>query len=290
MNPWLPAAPCSTSTCIDPPVATVGPVRQVLRLVGAMIMLLSGVPVSFAARVFSTERRTRITQTWARGLLRALGVRVDSRNGFAFMGGSGSGAVSAIDGPDTGVLLVGNHISWLDPLITAAMMPCRLLAKSEVGRWPVIGTLATGSGALFIDRTRMYALPDAVADVAAALREGHTVVAFPEGTTWCGRGMGAFRPAVFQAVVDAGAVVRPMALRFHSGGQLTTGPCYVGNDSLVASILRVTALRDLVAEVTLFPPVRPTLAGIQARKALARLTEAQVRTSVTDSHRDLISA
>jgi 1-acyl-sn-glycerol-3-phosphate acyltransferase len=190
------------------------------------------------------------------------------------------------------VLLVGNHISWLDPLITAALLPCRLLAKSEVGRWPVIGTLAAGSGALFIERDRLSALPGAVADVTAALREGHTVVAFPEGTTWCGREMGAFRPAVFQAVVDAGAVVRPMALRYRSGDHLTTGPSYVGDDSLIASILRVTALRDLVAEVTLFPAVRPTLAGRphEARKALARLTEAQIRTSVADSHRNLISA
>ncbi|MFD0473842.1 lysophospholipid acyltransferase family protein [Nonomuraea thailandensis] len=156
-----------------------------------------------------------------------------------------------------GTLVVANHISWLDPLVIAATVPSRPLAKREVAGWPVISTLVAGAGALFIDRDRLTALPSAVAGVAGALRAGDTVVAFPEGTTWCGRGMGGFRRAVFQAAIDAGADVRPATLRYREGREPSTRACFVGDDSLLASLLRVAATRDLVVEVRLLAPVRP---------------------------------
>ncbi|MEV0351342.1 lysophospholipid acyltransferase family protein [Nonomuraea sp. NPDC050680] len=170
-------------------------------------------------------------------------------------------------------------------------MPSRPLAKREIGEWPLIRTLAAGSGALFIDRERLSALPSAVATVTNALRAGDTVIAFPEGTTWCGRGMGEFRPAVFQAAIDAGAAVRPATLRYREGGSTSTRGCFVGDDSLLASLLRVTATRHLDVEVTLFAPVRlaPTGRGRhEARAALARIAEAQVRAGVVEQHEEVI--
>ena len=54
-----------------------------------------------------------------------------------------------------------------------------------------------------------------VCAVADRLRAGQTVVAFPEGTTWCGLAYGPFRPAMFQAAVDAGRPVQPLRLTYH---------------------------------------------------------------------------
>ncbi|NRQ40233.1 1-acyl-sn-glycerol-3-phosphate acyltransferase, partial [Nonomuraea sp. NN258] len=183
-------------------------------------------------------------------------------------------------------LVVANHISWLDPLVLAAAVPSRPLAKREIGRWPLVRTLAAGAGAIFIDRARLRALPEAVATVAAALRAGDTVIAFPEGTTWCGRGMGEFRPAVFQAAIDAGAAVHPATLRYQEDGVTSTRACYVGDDSLSASLLRVAATRRLVVEVTFLAPVRSAPSGPwpRARAALARLAESSVRAGVMEPH------
>jgi 1-acyl-sn-glycerol-3-phosphate acyltransferase len=50
------------------------------------------------------------------------------------------------------VLLVANHISWLDILVMHAARHCRFVSKSEVKHWPLIGTLATGAGTLYIER------------------------------------------------------------------------------------------------------------------------------------------
>ncbi|MGW2216357.1 lysophospholipid acyltransferase family protein [Nonomuraea sp. NPDC001684] len=180
------------------------------------------------------------------------------------------------------MLVVANHVSWLDPLVVAAAVPARPLAKREIAAWPVVRTLAAGSGALFIDRERLSALPSAVAAVARALRAGDTVVAFPEGTTWCGLGMGDFRPAVFQAAIDAGAAVRPATLRYREDGRPSTRACYVGEDSLLASVLRVTATQRLAVEVRLLAPLRaaPPAGRRRARAALARDAEALVRAAM----------
>jgi hypothetical protein len=51
-----------------------------------------------------------------------------------------------------GVLVVVNHSSWIDVLALTALAPVRLVAKREVGQWPLIGGLARCAGALFIDR------------------------------------------------------------------------------------------------------------------------------------------
>ncbi|MFF0326884.1 lysophospholipid acyltransferase family protein [Nonomuraea angiospora] len=269
-DPWRPFGPCTAQACLAPAARATRPVLLVARLCAALLVVLAGVPVSLVGRVRAAWR-AKLTMAWARLLLRALGIRLEV---------TGAPAVS-----DGGALVVANHVSWLDPLVVAATLPSRPLAKREIGEWPVIRTLARGSGALFIDRERLSALPSAVAAVADALREGDTVVAFPEGTTWCGRGMGRFRPAVFQAAVDTGAAVRPATLRYREGTAASTRACYVGDDSLLASMVRVAGTRDLVVEVTLFapvPPARPEGRRSEARAALARNAEARVRTGVDD--------
>ncbi|WP_218004421.1 lysophospholipid acyltransferase family protein [Microtetraspora niveoalba] len=268
---------------MDPPVARAGLARRAVRLAAAALVVLSGAPLSIAVRGAGTARRGRIVAAWARVLLRALGVRLDVRAGFAFVAGSPQAPAGTQDG--RGTLVVANHVSWLDPLVVAATVPARPLAKREIGEWPLVRTLAAGAGALFIDRERLSALPEAVGRVAGALRDGDTVVAFPEGTTWCGRGMGEFRPAVFQAAIETGAAVRPVALHYREGEATSTRACYVGEDSLLASVLRVVATRGLVVEVTRFPEVRLAPRGRRRgdRRVLAGLAEAYVRTGVGEA-------
>ncbi|WP_461030691.1 lysophospholipid acyltransferase family protein, partial [Streptomyces sparsus] len=164
------------------------------RLATATAVLLCGVLALPLVRRLPAARRDRLVRRWVRTLTASLGVRVR-------MSGR------AVPGP---ALVVANHISWLDVPLLAAVKPGRTLAKAEVAHYPVLGAVARLGGTLFIDRERLRALPHTVAALAAALRDGSTVVAFPEGSTWCGRSIGRFRPAVFQAALDAGTAVQPV--------------------------------------------------------------------------------
>ncbi|WP_211207323.1 lysophospholipid acyltransferase family protein [Stackebrandtia nassauensis] len=173
----------------------------------------------------------------ARALLRAAGVRVVVRG----------------KAPRTG-LVVGNHVSWLDVVVFVGWFGCRMLAKTEVRRWPVIGVAARRLRVLFIDRDSLRRLPETVDSVAEALRDGDLIGAFPEGTTWCGRAMGRFRPAVFQAAADSGAPVTPVALEFTVDGRRSSVAAFVGQDTVVASLSRVIAARGVRVEAQLLPP------------------------------------
>lgn len=274
-----------------------GPSRRVARIVAASLVVVAGLPVALVCHAVSRQSRARVTGGWSRLLLRALGVRLEIVLDEPDPAGPGTAAGTPqaaqpqgeppVEEPPVGELLVANHVSWLDPLVLAAVVPSRPLAKREIAGWPVARTLAAGAGALFIDRERLDRLPSAVAAVAGALAEGDTVVAFPEGTTWCGPGMGGFRPAVFQAAIDADANVRPATVRYLEGAAPSTRAAFVGDDTLLASALRVVATRGLVAEVRLLDPVRPRAwrpsSGVpdpRARAALAGLVEARVRTGL----------
>ncbi|MEU6591164.1 lysophospholipid acyltransferase family protein [Streptomyces sp. NPDC046881] len=253
MSGWLPTAPCTPDACVepDPPAAAVP--RAVLRLTAVAALVLAGVVLSpFRGRIPAGW-----VARWCRWIVRAVGVRV---------------RITGTVPPAGGLLLVANHVSWLDIPLLTAVRPARMLAKTEVGQWPVAGALAARGGALFIERDRLRALPGTVARIAGALRAGTAVTAFPEGSTWCGRAHGRFRRAVFQAALDAGVPVQPVSLRYRrQDGRPGTAAAFVGEDSLPASLWRVARARGLVAEVEVRPVIPP---GVHPdRRSLARAAQ-----------------
>ncbi|MFG2822435.1 lysophospholipid acyltransferase family protein [Kitasatospora sp. NPDC048365] len=247
MSAWLPTAPCTPGGCVAGAVAgpTVAAPRRVLRLAALLAVLLLGIAAAPVVRVWRRPLPPlpveRLVRSWARLLLGALGIRVRA------------GRVPPASGA---ALMVANHISWLDILLVAAVRPGRMLAKTEVGRWPLLGPVTTWGGTVYIDRDRLRALPRTVAEVAAALTAGERVVVFPEGSTWCGRYGGRFRPALFEAAVRSGAAVQPMVITYRlADGRETTAPAFVGEDGLLPSLWRVAAVRGLEAELELCPPI-----------------------------------
>ncbi|WP_281283606.1 lysophospholipid acyltransferase family protein [Pseudonocardia hydrocarbonoxydans] len=157
-----------------------------------------------------------------------------------------------------GVLVVANHLSWIDVLALYATWPMRLQAKHEVRAWPVIGSLASRTGALFVDRAGLRDLPRTVAGTADALRAGGTVGVFPEGTTWCGAAAGTFRRAAFQAAIDARVPVRPVAFTLRlAGGEATAAGAFVGDQTLWDSLRRVLRLPGLTCGMTVLADIDP---------------------------------
>ncbi|MDN3295846.1 lysophospholipid acyltransferase family protein [Streptomyces ficellus] len=262
MSGWLPSAPCTPRHCARHP-GRAGRARSLARLVAGIVAVLSGVLLAPLTAPLRPAARRRLTRLWCRTVIRAFGVRV------RVVG-------TPAHGPH---LVVANHVSWLDIPLVAAVLPGRMLAKSEVRTWPVLGPLAARGGTLFVERDRLRALPGTVRDLARALGDGSPVVVFPEGSTWCGRAQGHFRPAAFQAALDAGAAVQPVRISYHP-----TGPAaFVGDDPLAASLWRVAAARGLTAEIRILPPIP---AGSHTdRRSLARAAQTAVRTAVRTTHR-----
>ena len=230
---WVPRASCDAS-CVTAGAAAPGqPVavawRAAVRATFA-VLLLSATPLL----AIPLPGRSHIQRSYCRLMLRCLGVRITVSGG----------PIRNLPG----VLVVSGHVSWVDVFAIGSVMPGRFVAKSELISWPGLGLLARLMKVIPIDRDNLRRLPDVVGIIAGHLRAGQTVVAFPEGTTWCGLAYGAFRPAMFQAAVDAGRPVQPLRLAYHHrDGRPSTVASYVGDDTLLASIRRlITAQRTIV--------------------------------------------
>ncbi|NGM13776.1 1-acyl-sn-glycerol-3-phosphate acyltransferase [Verrucosispora sp. CWR15] len=267
MSPlWRPSSGCGPACLPGPGEAPAIPVfRQLGRAAGLLGMLGLGIGLAALLPALPTRERQAALRGWARTTARACGVRLEVRGRL----------------PRRRVLLVANHVSWWDVLALLAVAPARLVAKQEVRRWPLIGLLARAAGTVFVDRSRPRGLPATVGRVASALRSGRSVAVFPEGTTWCGgaascRPPTGFRPAMFQAAIDAGAPVVPLRIGYRCGvtGETTTAPAFVGDETLLRSVRRMLAVRKLTVCVDIAAPLHP---GRSAdRRALARVAESAV--------------
>ncbi|WP_448418504.1 lysophospholipid acyltransferase family protein [Mycolicibacter minnesotensis] len=230
MSAWAPRAVCTTG-CVRGGAERSSPAVVALRL--ALVMLLAPLLPLLAAPI---PGRARLQRAGCRAVLRCFGVRVRTTGG----------PIRNL----RGMLVVSPHVSWLDVFVIGAVAPGTFVARADLIRWPGIGALARLMRIIPIERDSLRGLPEVVETVATRLRDGRTVVAFPEGTTWCGRAHGRFYPAMFQAAVDAARPVQPLQLSYHHhDGSHSTLPAFVGDDSLLASIRRLTTARRTVAQV-----------------------------------------
>lgn len=256
---WLPRASCGAGcvragdavACPPPLVA----LRVTLRLLLALL-LAPGLPLL----ALPLPGRTRVQRLYCRLVLRCFGVRI------------------AVSGNPIrnlrGVLVVSPHMSWLDVFAIGSVLPGSFVARADMFTGPATAIVARVCKVIPIERSSLRRLPGVVDAVAHRLRAGHTVVAFPEGTTWCGRDCGAFYPAMFQAAIDAGRPVQPLRLSYHhTDGRMSTAPAYVGRDTLVHSVYRVVCERRTVARLRVESLQLP---GAD-RRALARRCQSAVR-------------
>ena len=149
------------------------------------------------------------------------------------------------------VLLVANHISWLDILVMHAARHCRFVSKSDVKAWPMVGTFADGSGTLYVERESRRDAHRVVGQMAERLTAGDILAVFPEGTTGDGVTLLHFHANLIQAAIQAGVPVQPIGLKFTDAATGTTSfaPSYVGDETLVGSIWRTLTAPPLKAVV-----------------------------------------
>ena len=152
--------------------------------------------------------------------------------------------------PQGPVLLVANHISWLDIPVMHAARFCRFVSKDDVRSWPLIGPLATAAGTLYISRNSRRDARRMVQTMAQSLEQGDVLAVFPEGTTGDGLSLLPFHSNLLQSAVEADAAVQPVALRFVGADQqVSVAPSYAGDTSLLTSIWRTLRADGLVAQV-----------------------------------------
>lgn len=208
------------------------------------------------AAMSQAEREAQV-QWWARGMLERMGVALEVR-----------GAPPAPSPAREPVLLVANHVSWLDILVMHASRFCRFVSKDDVGGWPMVGTLATGAGTLYIERGSRRDAQRVAHAMARALQQGDVVAVFPEGTTGEGIEVLPFHANLLQSAIAVGAPAQPVALAYLDAatGKPSRDALYVGDDTLVGSLWR-TLTSDGLRAVVVYG--EPETAGERSRREWA---------------------
>lgn len=209
--------------------------RALLHIVVGFVTILLVFP-----RLTQEQREMRI-QVWSLEMLGLIAIKLIVKGH------------PASNGP---MLLVANHISWLDITSLHAARFCRFVSKADIKKWPVIGTLATGVGTLFIERESRRDAMRVVHHMTERLRAGDVIGIFPEGTTSDGQSLLPFHANLFEAAIAAGAPVQPVALDFidHTTGQRSFAPCYVGDDTLFGSLWRTLCTSNIAVVMTFGAP------------------------------------
>ncbi|NRF66754.1 1-acyl-sn-glycerol-3-phosphate acyltransferase [Aquincola sp. S2] len=189
---------------------------------------------------------------WAAKLLRLLGLQP------VVEGGVRSGAV----------LLLANHVSWLDILAIHAACPrARFVSKADVRQWPLLGWLVGAVGTLFIERERKRDALRVVHQMAAALERGDAVAVFPEGTTGDGAALLPFHANLLQAAIATGVPAQPLVLRYAAPGErFSPVVAWLGETTLIDSLWSVACADGLQVHIRALPPLGTRHAD---RRALA---------------------
>lgn len=217
--------------------------RAVIRLARLTLHLWRGLrELDIRFPELSPSARRDAIQRWSHEALRILGVHLQVLG----------------EPPTTGPLLVvGNHMSWLDIFVLNASRPCRFVSKADVRHWPWVGRLVAGSGTLFIERENRRDALRVVHHMAEHLRAGEVLAVFPEGTTGEGQGVLPFHANLLQAAVATHSPALPVGLAYVRGdGRAVPGeaprheaPLYIGDTTLVMSLWRTAMATDLQATV-----------------------------------------
>jgi 1-acyl-sn-glycerol-3-phosphate acyltransferase len=173
----------------------------------ALWVVLSTFVLGILAIIISLFSRTGnivhlIARIWGKGILFVSRIRVKVEG------------LSHID-PLRSCIYMSNHQSNFDIPVLLAHLPVqfRWLAKAELFKIPIFGRAMRGAGYVRIDRFNRESAFKSIEEAAAKMKDGVSVMIFPEGTRSRDGNIRPFKKGGFVMAVDSGVPIVPVILR-----------------------------------------------------------------------------
>ena len=175
-----------------------------LAIVAPLATLLVGAiciyTVAFRLRDKPGSPHDYLPRLWSKIVLLATGVRVKVHNRELLADGKPH-------------IFVANHVSWFDIPALACFLPrAKFVAKAELFNLPVFGPAMRVVGMIPIERQNRKAAFGSYDDAAKKIREGNSVVVFPEATRGVSYPLRPFKKGPFVLAIAAGAPIVPVLL------------------------------------------------------------------------------
>ena len=115
---------------------------------------------------------------------------------------------------DQTVLFIANHQSNFDiPLIMSSIdVPKGFIAKKELEKWPMISTWMKYINCIFMDRSNLRKSAEAIVEGAKLLKNGYSMVIFPEGTRSKGGPVEDFKAGSFKLATKSKCPIVPVTI------------------------------------------------------------------------------
>ena len=235
--------------------------QSCFRLVTYLAFTLCLIPFQALAVARGWRLQVAIPLFYHRHAARILGFRVEVR-----------GRIST----DAPTLFVSNHASYADMETLGSVIPGCFVAKTEVGKWPLFGTLARLQRSVFVDRRvrSSAAQRDSLSD---RLQARDNLILFPEGTSNDSISVRPFKSALFAAaevrVEGRPVTVQPVSIAYTRLNGIPIGRdmrpffAWYGDMELAGHLWKMTGFGTVDAVVQFYPPV--TIDAFGSRKKLA---------------------
>jgi 1-acyl-sn-glycerol-3-phosphate acyltransferase len=191
------------------------------------------------------------------------------------------------DGP---VLFVSNHCSYLDITVLGSLVPASFVAKADVARWPLFGTLAKLQRSVFVDRQSFRAVKHRD-EMSERLEAGDNLILFPEGTSNDGNRVLPFKSSLLSvAELEPGGrplTVQPVSIAYTMLDGLPMGRylrpffAWYGDMDMASHLWQWAGLGRLTVVVRFHEPV--TLARFGSRKVLSEYCHAVISRGLSEA-------
>ncbi len=182
-----------------------------------------------------------------------------------------------------GMVVVSNHVSFIDIFSLEASCGCRFVSKAEIKSWPIWGNAASLIGTLFIDRSSRRAILQINEDMEKALERREVIGLFAEGTTTFGNSLLPIKANFFAPPAKLGSVIQPVVLVYTSNGVPTERVAFSGDVSLPRCLWNVVTTPNVVVTAHFLEPF--SAAGF-TRQQIGQICEERMRAFIKETWGD----
>lgn len=212
---------------------------------------LSSLPYQVRGGWKNIRKISQFVCMWNKGVAKIIDLRITVRGDLP---------------PDSGALVVSNHVSYVDIIAHGSILPVRYAPKADIATWPVLGWYLGLSRPIWTDRGSRKASRKALRSYVKTMKKGMCLVIYPEGTTTDGKsGILPFKSTAFEAAIMGGVPIVPVLTRY-KGAHGASGIAWYGDMTLLPHVWQVLKRPSMEVEVRFLKPIYP---DGRSRKELA---------------------
>jgi 1-acyl-sn-glycerol-3-phosphate acyltransferase len=148
------------------------------------------------------------------------------------------------------VLIVANHVSWIDIPVIHSFKLAGFVAKEEISRWPILGRVVKSGETLFITRGKHESRKQVLQLINARLNAGRSIALFPEGKATDGEYLGNFHRQLMQAAIETQVPIQAIAIKYiKKDGSRNNKIGFKKHETFIDNVIRTLSLPSCTVEL-----------------------------------------